>query len=114
MDEFGGRCRLDWWANPLTCLASVEVSVGARWTGNGCDATGTLVDGADLEGFELLCALDPVFRLRIGGDDVVDVLVELLDEHGRFTLTEYDGPASRAVSIELSTTAAESAAGRSR
>jgi hypothetical protein len=101
MDGFQGPCWLDWWANSVTLLASVEVTVVIAPTPGGWDAHGHLISDSDedRDGFAFLCQLDPVFLLRFEDGSTVSVTVDLVDETGRFTLTEYTGPAQRPIDI---------------
>ncbi|GIE78695.1 hypothetical protein Aph02nite_46450 [Actinoplanes philippinensis] len=89
MNRFETCCHLDWWANPVTCLASVAVSLVVTTTESGWAAEGRLLAAGDeqREGFALLCDLDPVFTLRFGdgSEFAVTVLRGLGDD---FTLTE--------------------------
>lgn len=97
MDRFEGRCWLDWWANSTLNLGGSEVQVVITPTGTGWDAHGQLIHDEDdeREGFAFLCDLDPVFTLRFHDDSTVPVTVTPTDDHRRFTLTEYTGPAGR-------------------
>jgi hypothetical protein len=92
-ERFEGSCHLDWWANSVTCLASVAVSVVVTVTETGWAAEGNLVgaDGEEREGFALLCDLDPVFTLRLDDESEIAVTVHRGEGDG-FTLTEYTGP----------------------
>ena len=54
VDRFEGRAWLEWWANSSTCLARVEVAVVIDAIHGGWDASGRVVNGADLEGFKFL------------------------------------------------------------
>jgi hypothetical protein len=91
MDSFEGRCWLVWWANSSTNLGGVEAHITIISSDEGWKAHGQLIAASDdeLEGFNFLCTLDPVFTLRFADEGTIDVTVEPVDEHGRFTLTEY-------------------------
>lgn len=93
MDRFEGRCHLDWWANPITCLASVEITLAVAVTDMGWTAEGRLTSDNDdgRAGFALLLDLDPVFTLRFDDESTIDVTVHPGAEGDRFTLTEYTG-----------------------
>jgi hypothetical protein len=56
VDELAIPGRLEWWANPSTCLGSVEVTIRVRVTAPQWRAAGRLVEvsEADLEGFRFL------------------------------------------------------------
>ncbi|PSK56231.1 hypothetical protein B0E53_07047 [Micromonospora sp. MH33] len=99
MDRFEGRCWLDLWANSSTLLGSVEVAIAIAAVTGGWEADGRLVSESDedREAFAFLCELDPVFTLRFEDESVVAVTVHPTDEHRRFSLTEYTGPAQRSV-----------------
>ncbi|MEV4278630.1 hypothetical protein [Actinoplanes xinjiangensis] len=96
MDLFAARCHLDWWANSVTCLASVAVSLVVTTTEVGWTAKGHLVstDDEEREGFALLCDLDPVFSLRFADESEFTVTVHR-GEGDDFTLAEYVAPAGR-------------------
>lgn len=91
MDRFEGRCHLDWWANPLTCLASVEITLTAAVTDTGWTADGRLAGDNDEDRFAFLLDLDPVFTLRFDDESTIEVTVHPGLESDRFTLTEYTG-----------------------
>jgi hypothetical protein len=93
MDRFEGRCHLDWWANPITCLARVEITLAIAVTDMGWTAEGRLAsDNHDeREGFALLLDMDPVFTLRFDDESTIEVTVHPGLEGDRFTLTEYTG-----------------------
>lgn len=99
-ETHAGRFRLDWRANTVTVLASVEVELVVMATDDGWDARGRVVDesAGAVEGFALLCATDPLAELRL--DDGSTVLVEVhLGEGGELVLTEpatATGPATAA------------------
>jgi hypothetical protein len=89
MDRFEGRCHLDWWANPSTCLASVEITLAVAVTDAGWTADGRLA--SDNEDFALLLDMDPVFTLRFDDESTIEVTVHPGLDGDRFTLTEYTG-----------------------
>ncbi|MEU7995820.1 hypothetical protein AB0B83_10825 [Micromonospora sp. NPDC049060] len=92
MDRFEGRCWLDWWANPVTLLGSVEVDIVVTTADDGTwEASGHAVlnDDENRAGFALLCDLDPVFTLRFADRSTIDVVVDPTDEGHSFVLTEY-------------------------
>jgi hypothetical protein len=93
MDRFEGRCHLDWWANPITCLASVEITLAIAVTDMGWTAEGRLAsDNRDeREDFALLLDMDPVFTLRFADESTNEVTVHPGLKGDRFTLTEYTG-----------------------
>ncbi|MER7276657.1 hypothetical protein ABT369_19660 [Dactylosporangium sp. NPDC000244] len=99
METFEGRAWLEWWANSSTLLGSVEVAVVITTSGAGWDAHGFLAsdNDEDRDGFAFLCDLDPVFMLRFEDESTVAVTVHPTDQHRRFTLTEYTGPAWRSI-----------------
>ena len=103
MERFEGRCWLDWWANSSTCLASVEASVVVSHSPAGWQAHGQATHDQDLEGFALLCDLDPVFSLRFEDDSTIQVTVHRDHDRRRFTLTEYTGPAQRHIDYTFDT-----------
>jgi len=85
---------LDWWANPTTRLGSVEVQFAGPATANGSGPRARLVakDAGTIEEFELLCLLDPVFKLRLPTGTSILVRAESTGDRGEVTLHEYDGP----------------------
>jgi hypothetical protein len=99
MDQFEGRCWLNWWANSATLMEAFEVAVVITASCTGWEAHGHLIshDDAVREGFAFLCDLDPVFELRFEDGTTVGVNVQPADERGRFALTEYTGPDWRQV-----------------
>ncbi|MEV6598596.1 hypothetical protein AB0M36_17220 [Actinoplanes sp. NPDC051346] len=99
MERFEGHCHLDWWANSMTLLASVEVAVAIATTDTGWSAEGRLLtdDEDEREGFAFLCEMDPVFELRFEDESTITVNVHPAGEVDRFTLTEYAGPESRSI-----------------
>jgi hypothetical protein len=101
MDRFEGRCWLDWWANSSTNLGGCEASVVITPTETSWDAHGHLIsdDEDERDGFAFLCDLDPLFTLRFPDASTIAVTVHRIDEHGRFTLTEYTEPADRQVDL---------------
>jgi hypothetical protein len=103
MDRLQARCWLDWWANSSTLLGSVEVTVEITASGAGWDAHGRLTNDSseDRDGFAFLCDLDPIFALRFEDRSTVTVTVHPTDEHRRFTLTEYTGPAQRPIDYHI-------------
>ena len=50
------------------------------------------LSGDELEGFRLLCELDPVFGLRFDDGRAIPVTVHLAADAGHFTMTEFTGP----------------------
>jgi hypothetical protein len=99
MDRFEGRCWLDWWANSSTLLGSAEVHAVITASDAGWHAHGHLISDEEeqRDGFAFLCDLDPVFTLRFPDEATIAVVVHLADDHRRFTLTEYTGPAHRQI-----------------
>jgi hypothetical protein len=89
MDRFEGRCHLDWWANPVTCLASIEITLAVAVTDTGWTAEGRLA--SDNEDFALLLDMDPVCTLRFDDESTIEVTVHPGPDGDRFTLTEYTG-----------------------
>ena len=92
MDQFEGRCWLDWQANSSLIISGFEASVVITPTESGWDAHGQLlasyVEGeGEVELFTFLRDIDPVFRLRFEDGSTFQVtLTETGDR--RFTLTE--------------------------
>ncbi|MFC0031973.1 hypothetical protein ACFFMM_20865 [Micromonospora chaiyaphumensis] len=97
MERFEGRCSLDWWANPSTLLARVDIAVVIADSGGGWDARGRLIhdDDEGRQGLAFLCGLDPVFTLSFEDGSSVPVTVHALDDQGRFVLAEHTDPAVR-------------------
>lgn len=96
MDGLECRCWLDWWANPITVLASAETQITITRSGNAWSARGQLTNDEDREGFDFLCNLDPVFSLRFQDGSTITVSVHPLD-NDQFDLTEYAGPTQRKI-----------------
>lgn len=91
MDRFEGRCWLDWWANPITLLGSVEVDVVITAADDGTwEASGNAVleDDENRSGFALLCDLAPAFKLRFADRSTIDVIVRPTHKDRSFVLTE--------------------------
>ncbi|PJE97429.1 hypothetical protein CUT44_12140 [Streptomyces carminius] len=88
----GGPAHLEWWANPLTCLARVPVGVtvtadGVRYAALP-PARGPADDPADDEVLGILVeAGDPVLTLRSADGSTEPVTVERTGEPGRLRLT---------------------------
>jgi hypothetical protein len=101
VDRFEGRAWLEWWANSSTCLANVEVAVVIDAIHGGWDASGRVVNEADLEGFKFLYDLDPVFQLRFEDGSTAMVFVHFTGPDGLLRLSEYDGPPERVVQATL-------------
>lgn len=101
MDRFEGLVWLDWWANTSTRLGSVEVSLEVGSGEADWDACGRLIRDEDAEELAFLCSLDPVFVLRFADESTIAVSVQATDDHRRFTLTGYAGPAHRQVTSRL-------------
>ena len=87
MDAFEGQGWLDWWANSVTLLGSVEVSVTITVDAAGWVAKGGLAREEDEEELAFFCDLDPVFSLRFDDKSSIDVTVHPSDDRRRFTLT---------------------------
>ncbi len=102
MDCYQGRCRLEWWANSATLLASAEIAVDIAAAGAGWRAHGQLFsdDGAQREWFTLLCGMDPVFLLKFDDGSSIAVTVQL-GEDDQFALTEYTGPTHRPINHQI-------------
>ena len=98
MERFEGRCRLDWWANSVTLLASVEIELTVAVTTAGWAADGHLIDSGDDDGFISLCEMDPVFLLWIDDESTIAVTVHPAEDGRRFSLTGYTGSAHPTVS----------------
>jgi hypothetical protein len=77
------------------------VSLVITSTETGWHAHGQLTNDEDLEGFDLLCEMDPVFTLRFADESTIPVTVHLAQDHHEFTLTEYTGPAGRTVDYQI-------------
>jgi hypothetical protein len=99
MNRIEGLCHLDWWANSVTLLASVEIAVVIATADTDWAAEGHLISDNDEErdGFAFLCEMDPVFILRFDDESTIAVTVHPPDDNGRFALTEYTGPAHRPI-----------------
>jgi hypothetical protein len=97
VDQFEGRAWLEWWADASACLGSVEVIVVIRTIGRRWDAGGCVVNEADVEAFEFLCDLNPVFQLRFEDGSTATVSVRADGCGGLFTLADHDGSAGRPV-----------------
>ncbi|MGC0416334.1 hypothetical protein [Embleya sp. AB8] len=76
MDRYEVSAQLEWWANPLTCLADFPVRVSHT---HGPDtwhaAVSPPLTGEIGEGAEWLIALDPWFTLRFADDSTIEVEV---------------------------------------
>jgi hypothetical protein len=99
MDRVESRCHLDWWANSVTLLASVEIAVVIAAVDTGWAAEGCLTSDNEEErdGFVFLYEMDPVFILRFDDKSMIAVTVHPPDDNRRFALTEYTGPAHRPI-----------------
>ncbi|WP_212999892.1 hypothetical protein [Winogradskya consettensis] len=99
MDRVESRCHLDWWANSVTLLASVEIAVVIAAADTGWAAEGCLIsdDQEERDGFAFLCDMDPVFILRFDDESTITVTVHPPADNRRFVLTEYTGPAHRPI-----------------
>jgi hypothetical protein len=91
MDTYEGPARLEWWANPDTCLGSVNVSVLVVSDDSGWRVSAAFaspMSSEDRAGWEFLMALAPYFSLRFEGDEdaAIDVRMDEPDE-GELTLT---------------------------
>ncbi len=100
MDGVEIRCHLDWSANSVTLLASVEIAVVIATADTGWAAAGRLVsdDEEEHDGFIFLSDTDSVFILRFDDESTIAVTVHPPDGNRRFALTEYTGPAHRPIS----------------
>lgn len=106
MDRVERRCHLDWWANSVTVLASLEVAVVIAATDTGWAAEGHLIsdDEEERDGFAFLCDIDPVFILRFNDESTIAVIVHPPESgDGTFAITEYAGPADRPISVRINT-----------
>lgn len=106
MDRVERRCHLDWWANPVALLASVEVAVVIAGTDTGWAAEGHLIsdDEEERDGFAFLCDIDPVFTLRFDDESTIEVTVHPpASGDGKFAITEYIGPEHRPISVRINT-----------
>jgi hypothetical protein len=92
VDRYEGHCRLDWWANPVTLLGSIDVSLVITAQGSEWEAHGRLANEEDQEEFAFFCDLDPVFTLRFDDYSTIAVTVHPTDGHRRFRLNEYTEP----------------------
>jgi hypothetical protein len=97
VNRYEGPARLEWWANPVTCLGSVEVVVVVQVAADGWAGHASLVDEEDREGLDFLCELDPLFSLRFGDGRTADVTVGERADNGRFLLAAFpaDGRTAR-------------------
>lgn len=90
--------KLEWWANPWTCLGSFAALIEVHEQPSGLSATGTLTAGnlddpETVKGWDLLCAIDPVYRLIFEDGSDFEVRVDPGHETGSFELTEHpSGP----------------------
>jgi hypothetical protein len=62
-----------------------------------------LGDPEAVEGWELLCAIDPVFRLAFEDGSDFEVRVDLGAETGAFEIIEYSGKPARKMTLYLPT-----------
>lgn len=98
--------KLEWWANRSTCLGSFAARIEIHERSSGLTAAGVLAD-EDLndpeavKGWELLCSVDPVFRLVFEDGSDFEVRVEPGAETEAFELVEYTGGPSRNVTLDL-------------
>ena len=97
MDRYEGHGWLDWWANSITLLGSIDVWLVITAQGSGWEAHGHLTNEEDREGLAFFCDLDPVFTLRFDDHSTIAVTVHPTDGHRQFQLTEYTGPIQRPV-----------------
>jgi hypothetical protein len=96
VDRYEGHGRLDWWANSVTLLGSIEVSLVISAHGSGWAAHGRLANEEDQEALAFFCDLDPVFTLRFDDRSTIDVTVHPTDGDRHVSLNEYTevGPAA--------------------
>ncbi|MGW6952288.1 hypothetical protein [Streptomyces xanthophaeus] len=109
MDRFVGQARLEWWANPSTCLGTYEIDITVTVA---VDAVGTLratgrhaksLDTTEREGWDFLMELDPHFSLAFPGEDRGGITVRVVEaENGTFSLAEApDQDGSGGVTFDL-------------
>ncbi|MCX5199847.1 hypothetical protein OOK31_39275 [Streptomyces sp. NBC_00249] len=84
---------LEWWANPLTCLARIQIRVTATAGGGDGDEGGeweaVITEPLDADAHGHLRRLlddDPYFTLRLEDEEVIEVKVELLGAADRLRL----------------------------
>lgn len=98
--------KLEWWANGSTRLGSFAARIEVHERPWGLIATGMLAaeeldDPKVIKGWELLCAIDPIFQLIFEDGSDFEVRVDPGAETGAFELTEYTGGTTRKVAIDL-------------
>lgn len=92
MDGYVGPARLEWQANSVTCLGSIDVDLSVVVDDVGWHASARFVApllGEDREGWRFLLQLDPYFTLRFLEDEQATILVRVDEEAdgGRLRLT---------------------------
>ncbi|MFG2750997.1 hypothetical protein [Streptomyces xanthophaeus] len=111
MDRFAGQARLEWWANPSSCLGTYDIDIDITVT---VDAVGTLratgrhaisLDTTQREGWDFLMETDPHFTLAFPGEDRGGITVRVVEaENGTFSLAETpDQDGSGGVTFDLLT-----------
>jgi hypothetical protein len=83
MDSYVGPARLEWQANPDTCLGSFDVDLTVVVDDAGWHASATFVtppQGDDREGWSFLMQLGPYFTLRFLEDEQATILVRVEEE----------------------------------
>ncbi|MGW7138371.1 hypothetical protein [Streptomyces xanthophaeus] len=104
-----GQARLEWWANPSTCLGTYDIDITVT-----VDAVGTLraagrhaksLDTAQREGWDFLMEMDPHFSLAFPGEDRGGITVRVVEAgSGTFSLAEApDQAGSGGVTFDLLT-----------
>jgi hypothetical protein len=98
--------KLEWWANRSTCLGSFAARIEIHERPSGLIATGALAveelgDPEAVKGWELLYAIDPVFRLTFEDGSDFEVRVNPDAETGAFELAEYTGVPAPNVTLDL-------------
>lgn len=98
--------KLEWWANRSTCFGSFAARIEIHERPLGLRATGVLTakelnDPEAVKGWELLCVIDPVFRLIFEDGSDFEVQVAPGVAAGAFELAEYTGGPVRRVTLDL-------------
>jgi hypothetical protein len=99
--------KLEWWANRSTCLGIFTAHIEVHERQAGLIAAGVLTveelgDPEAVKNWELLCAIDPIFRLIFEDGSDFEVRVDPSDKTGAFELTEHTGGPARKVTLDLS------------
>lgn len=80
MDRYENTARLEWWANPSTCLARIPVRVTATTSAGEWEAViSPPLDHGAREDLKLLLDADPCFTLHFDAS-AIEVQAEDLDD----------------------------------